>query len=87
MALGAEPGAVVRMVLADPVCLSASASSLESWSVIAFPLGSCPLICARALGPSSLAVAAGTLTLVSLIAAWLPARRASRVAPTVALRD
>ncbi|MBW8895650.1 MAG: hypothetical protein JF613_05645, partial [Acidobacteria bacterium] len=37
--------------------------------------------------PSSLAVAAGTLTFVSLIAAWLPARRASRVAPTIALRE
>jgi ABC-type lipoprotein release transport system permease subunit len=37
--------------------------------------------------PSSLALAAGTLALVSLLAAWIPARRASHLEPTIALRD
>jgi ABC-type antimicrobial peptide transport system permease subunit len=36
--------------------------------------------------PVSIAAAVGLLGGVSLIAAWIPARRASRVAPTAALR-
>jgi putative ABC transport system permease protein len=88
MALGADPGAVVRMVLAE-------SSVLVGIGVIAGVVGA--IIASRWVhallyalepwDPSSLAVAAGTLTLVSLVAAWLPARRASRVAPTVALRE
>src|SRR3954452_25274300 len=88
MALGADPGAVVRMVLAE-------SSVLVGLGVVAGVLGA--IIASRWVhtllyglepwDPSSIAIAAGTLTLVSLIAAWLPARRASRVAPTVALRD
>jgi ABC-type lipoprotein release transport system permease subunit len=36
--------------------------------------------------PTSIAMGVGALAVVSLIAAWIPARRASRLAPTVALR-
>lgn len=37
--------------------------------------------------PASFVLAVGALGLVSLLAAWIPARRASRLAPTIALRD
>jgi len=36
--------------------------------------------------PASLMLAIAALASVSLLAAWIPARRAARVAPTVALR-
>ncbi len=37
--------------------------------------------------PRILLAAAGLLTITGLLAAWLPARRASRVAPTIAMRE
>ena len=37
--------------------------------------------------PLSFALAAAALAIVSLLAAWIPARRASRLAPTIALRE
>jgi ABC-type antimicrobial peptide transport system permease subunit len=40
----------------------------------------------RPYDPASIGLAVGALGLVSLLAAWIPARRASRVEPTIALR-
>jgi putative ABC transport system permease protein len=37
--------------------------------------------------PATLATAVGGLCVVGLTASWLPARRASRLDPTVALRE
>ena len=88
MALGADPRAVVRMVIAE-------SGALVLIGVVAGVAGAI-VVCrwARSLlyalepwDPSSLALAAGTLALVSLLAAWIPARRASHLEPTIALRD
>jgi putative ABC transport system permease protein len=88
MALGAEPGAVVRMVLAESsVLVGIGVIAGVVVAITASRWVHALLYALEPWDPSSLAVAAGTLTLVSLIAAWLPARRASRVAPTVALRE
>jgi ABC-type lipoprotein release transport system permease subunit len=37
--------------------------------------------------PATLALAVATLATVTLLASWLPARRAARLAPTAALRE
>ena len=37
--------------------------------------------------PATLATAVAGLAAVTLLASWIPARRASRLAPTVALRE
>jgi ABC-type antimicrobial peptide transport system permease subunit len=88
MALGADPAAVVRMVLKESGLLF----------VIGLLAGTgLALLAARYAGtllfeltpsdPLSYVSAAGMLALVSLVAAWIPARRASRIAPTAALRE
>jgi predicted permease len=88
MALGADPAAVVRMVLKESGLLF----------VIGLLAGTgLALLAARYAGtllfeltpsdPLSYVSAAGMLALVSLVAASIPARRASRIAPTAALRE
>jgi predicted permease len=87
MALGAEPGRVIRMVLRESGLLvvigmitgTALAVFVSRWvATLLFGL--------KPWDPVSIALAIGVLGSVSLLAAWIPARRASRVAPTVALR-
>ena len=41
----------------------------------------------EARDPATIAVAIGTLTVVGLVAGWLPARRAAGIEPTVVLRQ
>ena len=88
MALGAEPRTVVAMVLRESGLL------ILAGVVVGLGLAALATGAARTLlfgleprDPASFAVAAAALAVVSLLAAWLPARRASRVAPTVALRE
>jgi len=88
VALGAQPGSIVRLVLADGAILT-------TWGVAAGVAGAA--ICARFLSsllfgvrpldPLVYLVGIVLLTAVSLLAAYLPARRASRVDPLTALRE
>jgi ABC-type antimicrobial peptide transport system permease subunit len=88
MALGADPAAVVRMVLAESgLLLIAGVLAGLGLAVAASRYAGTLLFGLEPSDPLSFAAAAGVLALVSLVAAWIPARRASRVAPTVALRE
>ncbi|MBZ5621364.1 MAG: ABC transporter permease [Acidobacteriia bacterium] len=87
MALGAERGVVVRMVLRE-VCVLAAAGLAIS---VPAALGSSKLVESFLFGmkhndPLALTLAAVTLLAAALLAGYLPARKASRIDPMVALR-
>jgi predicted permease len=87
MALGATRGAVQRLAIADvlsPVCWGAGAGLLAT--VACARLMRTLVYGVSVLDPYALGGAAGVLILAAIGAAWLPARRASRLDPTVALR-
>jgi len=87
MALGAEPRSVVRMVLAESGMLVAVGVVVG----VALAIGASNYAASLLYGlepwdPVSIGMAVAALGIVSLLAAWIPARRASRLAPTLALR-
>jgi predicted permease len=88
IALGARPGRVVSMILRETTELVAAGLVLGGGLAYGFSR----LIDSRLYGiapedPLTLALATGLLLLVALSAAYLPARRASRVDPMAALRQ
>jgi len=88
MALGADPADVVRMVLKESaILLAAGVVTGVGLAVAASQYAATLLFGLQPADPASFAVAAATLAGVSLLAAWIPARRASRLAPTIALRE
>jgi ABC-type antimicrobial peptide transport system permease subunit len=87
MALGAERRQVLRLVLregARPVAAGVATGLLAA--AAAARLLSFAIFGVRPLDPLSFGGAAAILTVIALIAIWLPARRAARVDPMVALR-
>jgi predicted permease len=88
MALGAQAGAVQRMVIAQGLRVVAAglAVGLAAAAALARTMASA-IPGAGSIEPAMLAAAVAVLTAVALAATWLPARRATRVDPTVALRE
>ena len=87
MALGADPRAVIRMIIGESAALLAVGVVIGA----ALAYGAVRWVATLLYGltpwdPTSFTIGAAALALVSLLAAWLPARRASRLEPTVALR-
>ena len=88
MALGADRSAVAWMILRQSLVLAAIglllgiAGAAAGTRAIESLLYGLP-----ARDPATLAGAAAMMLAVSAVAAYLPARRASRVDPLVALRD
>ena len=88
MALGAQPRTVIRMVLAESgVLLTAGVAIGVGLAMAASRYAASLLYALTPLDPASFALGTAALALVSLIAAWIPARRAARLAPTDALRQ
>lgn len=87
LALGAQRGHVLGLILGDSARLVALGSLIGVPAALALSQTVGTLL--YGVKPSdllSVAAAAGFLSVVALPAAWLPARRASRVEPAVTLR-
>jgi len=87
LALGARPGHIRRLVLGQGLRLfgfglavGAVAVAASAGVIRSFLFGVSPL------DPQTYLAVGGILSLVTVLAAWLPARRACRVNPIVALR-
>jgi ABC-type antimicrobial peptide transport system permease subunit len=87
MALGAARGDVIRMVLRDSMWM------VGLGAVIGLPLAygvarlmEASLFELEPIDPVSAGLALAMLALVALTATWLPAQRAARVDPVIALR-
>jgi predicted permease len=87
MALGAMPGSILGLVMRD--LLAVLASGLAAGILISLAATRVLQQMLFGLGPrdpTTMLLAAGLLTAVALIAGYLPARRATKVDPMVALR-
>jgi predicted permease len=87
MALGAERGTVVRMVLRETAVLIAIglAAGVPA-SLACGRLIQSKLFGLKAADPVTLGAAVGIMIVVAIVSGYLPARRASRVDPLIALR-
>jgi putative ABC transport system permease protein len=87
MALGADRGAVVRMVLAGGLRIAGAGLVLGVLGALALTqVLSSLLFGVSARDPLTFVLVPAALLMVSLAACWIPARRAMRVNPVIALR-
>jgi putative ABC transport system permease protein len=87
MALGADPGQVLRMVLGRGMVLAAGGAAVGLvGAVFATRLLANQLYGVKPADPLSLAAVTALLAAVALLACFVPARRGTRVDPVVALR-
>ena len=88
MALGAERGDIVRMVMREAGALIGVGVIVGGALAVAAAQTTNKLLFGLKPGdPATLPIAVGGLGLVGMCASYLPALRASRLAPTEALRD
>jgi putative ABC transport system permease protein len=87
MALGAQRTEVMRMVVRESMLLAFGGGVVGLIGALALtPLMKSLLYGVHAADPATLAIAAGALAVVALLASYIPARRTTKVDPIVALR-
>jgi predicted permease len=87
MALGAGQRRVLGMVLRESLVVVAAGSTIGIGAALLItPVVKSLLFGVSPADPVSMALSAGTLLIVAAVAGFLPARRASRVDPMIALR-
>jgi putative ABC transport system permease protein len=88
IALGADRAHVIRMVMREAAVLLAAGVAVGLvMSVLAARTATTLLFGLEPGDPATLAMAAGGLGLVAMLASYVPALRASRLDPTEALRE
>ena len=88
MALGADRAMVVRMIVREAGVLLAIGLVIGALlSIYATRTAATFLYQLKPGDPLTLAIAIAGLATVTLLASWIPARRASRLQPTAALRE
>jgi putative ABC transport system permease protein len=88
LALGAERQAILRMILGEGAWMAAA--GLAAGGLLAIPLSTLLnglLFGVQPIDLPTIGVAAALLLVVALVAAWIPARRATDVDPMIALRS
>ena len=95
-AIGSSRRQVLRMIVAESVVLGVVASTVGAALGVVLAQGLAALFTsfgvelpggATVVAPGSIAIAMTVGTVVTVLAAYVPARRASRVAPMAAMRD
>lgn len=87
MALGAPARSVTRLIMRDGLILAGAGVILGvALALVAGPVLASLLIGVGAADPVSFGVAAAVLLVVAAVASYVPARRALRVDPSIALR-
>jgi ABC-type antimicrobial peptide transport system permease subunit len=88
LALGAEPRRVLTMILREAATLlTIGLIAGAVLSIFAARATESLLFGVKPSDPLIMALAVAGLAAVGLFASWLPARRASRLQPTLALRE